>query len=358
MRVGVPTETKDHEQRVAMTPEGVRTLTAAGHTVIVERGAGVGAGFPDAEYETAGAELGTTDAAWGCELVVKVKEPTPAEYQYLRADQTLFCYLHLAAEPKLARALQDAGTTAIGFETVTDANGGLPLLTPMSEIAGRLSVQIGAQLLTNPEGGPGVLLGGISGVAPINVTVIGGGTSGAQAVDVAVGLGAQVTVLDINTATLRRFMERYQGRVHCVSSSPNAIAEALSRSHLVIGAVLVPGARAPQVVTTEDLAGMPVGSVFVDIAIDQGGCTAESRPTSHSEPTFRCGNVTMYCVTNMPGSAQITATKALAAETLPFVQQLAALSTEEALAANPHLAAGLNIAGGEIVHEGVRQALC
>ncbi|MDO5077452.1 alanine dehydrogenase [Corynebacterium sp.] len=358
MRVGVPAEVKDHEQRVGMTPEGVHTLYEAGHTVIVERGAGAGAGFPDELYEEAGAQLGTAADAWACELVVKVKEPTPDEYKFLHENLTLFCYLHLAAEPELAEALKTAGTTAIAFETVTGPQGGLPLLTPMSEIAGRLSVQIGAQLLTNPEGGPGVLLGGISGVAPVNVTVIGGGISGAQAVDVAVGLGAQVTVLDINTTTLRRFMERYKGRVHCVSSSPTTIAEALSRSHMVIGAVLVPGARAPRVVTAKHLEAMRPGSVFVDIAIDQGGCTEVSRPTSHSNPTFQHGNVTMYCVTNMPGSAQVTATKALSAETLPFVQQLANLGTEQALAANPHLAAGVNIAGGEIVHEGVRQALC
>ncbi|MDO4685758.1 MAG: alanine dehydrogenase [Corynebacterium sp.] len=358
MKIGVPMEKKDHEKRVGMTPDGVHSLTDAGHTVVLERGAGVGSGFTDDDYVAAGAQLGSADDAWACELVVKVKEPIPSEYQYLRDDLTLFCYLHLAAEPELAQALRDAGTTAIAFETVTDPQGGLPLLTPMSEIAGRLSVQIGAYLLTNPAGGPGVLLGGIGGVAPINVTVIGGGTSGAQAVDVAVGLGAHVTVIDINTATLRRFMERYQGRVHCVSSSPAAIAEALSRSHLVIGAVLVPGAKAPIVITSDHIKNMPPGSVIVDIAIDQGGCTEESRPTSHSEPVFTVDGVSMYCVTNMPGSAQVTATKALAAETLPFIQQIATHGTEAALAANPHLMAGVNIAGGEIVHESVKNALC
>lgn len=358
MRIGVPGEQKDHEKRVGITPDGVHSLVELGHTVVIERGAGVGSGFQDADYTAAGAQLGSAADAWACDLVVKVKEPIPSEYGFLRNDLTLFCYLHLAAEPELAQALMDAGTTAIAFETVTDAHGGLPLLTPMSEIAGRLSVQIGAYLLTNPAGGPGVLLGGIGGVAPIHVTVVGGGTSGAQAVDVAVGLGAQVTVIDINTSTLRRFMERYQNRVHCVSSSPAAIAEALSRSHLVIGSVLVPGAKAPIVISKEHIQAMPQGAVIVDIAIDQGGCTELSKPTSHSEPTYVADHVTMYCVTNMPGSAQVTATKALAAETLPFVRQLAELGTEEAIAANPHLAAGVNIRRGEIVHQGVRQALC
>lgn len=354
MRIGIPAETKDNEKRVGMTPDGVADLVNSGHEVTVASGAGLGSGFSDEEYRNAGATIGSADDAWAAELVVKVKEPISSEYHYLREDLTLFCYLHLAAERALTEALVQSGVTAIAFETVTSPAGGLPLLTPMSEIAGRLSVQTGAHLLTTPAGGPGVLLGGIAGVAPINVTVIGGGTAGAQAVDVAVGLGAQVTVIDVNTTTLRAFMQRYDGRVRCVSSSPSAIAEALSYSHLVIGAVLVPGAKAPVVVTNEHLAVMPEGSVVVDIAIDQGGCTAASRPTSHSDPTFRHGGVTMYCVTNMPGSAPVTATKALAAETLPFVKQLADKGVTQAVVDNPHLGAGLNVSGGAIVHAAVQ----
>ncbi|APT84788.1 alanine dehydrogenase [Corynebacterium aquilae] len=357
MRIGIPTELKDNERRVGMIPDGVAQLVKHGHEVVIQSGAGEGSGYLDVDYVSRGATIGTQKDVWDCDLVVKVKEPIESEYPFLREDLVLFCYLHLAAEPELTRALVDAGTTAIAFETVTSARGDLPLLTPMSEIAGRLSVQTGAQLLTAPAGGPGMLLGGIAGVAPVNVTVVGGGVAGAQAVDVAVGLGAQVTVLDINTATLRAFNQRYEGKVRTIASTPDNIAEELRRSHLVIGSVLVPGAKAPKVVTEEHLRSMPEGAVVVDIAIDQGGCTAASQPTSHSNPIFSFGPVTMYCVTNMPGAAPKTATIALANETLPFVVQLANQGAEQALQNNIHLKAGLNVAQHEVVHEAVKDAL-
>ncbi|MDO4908503.1 MAG: alanine dehydrogenase [Corynebacterium sp.] len=348
MRIGVPKEIKNNERRVGMTPDGVAAVVAAGHEVIIEAGAGVGSGFTDADYQAAGATLGSQAEAWAQELVVKVKEPIAAEYGFLREDLTLFCYLHLAAEPELTKALLDAGTKAIAFETVVGPQGGLPLLAPMSEIAGRLGAQIGANLLLSANGGPGVLPGGIAGVAPINVTVVGGGTAGAQAVDVAVGLGAQVTVLDVNTTTLRAFMNRYEGRVRCIASTPSAVKEELSRSHLVIGSVLIPGAKAPKVVSAEAIEGMPSGGVVVDIAIDQGGCTELSKPTSHTEPTFSVGDKTMYCVTNMPGTASYTATRALAAETLRYVLAMANKGVDAALAADPGFALGLNTDKGEI----------
>ncbi|MDO4910677.1 MAG: alanine dehydrogenase [Corynebacterium sp.] len=348
MRIGVPKEIKNNERRVGMTPDGVAALTSRGHQVIIEVGAGRGSGFSDEEYTAAGATLGSQEEVWAQELVVKVKEPIAAEYGFLRSDLTLFCYLHLAAEPELTKALLDAGTKAIAFETVVGPRGGLPLLAPMSEIAGRLSTQIGVNLLLSANGGPGVLPGGIAGVAPINVTVVGGGTAGAQAVDVAVGLGAQVTVIDVNTTTLRNFMARYEGRVRCIASSPAAIEAELAKSHLVVGAVLVPGAKAPKVITEKAIASMPSGGVLVDIAIDQGGCTEVSKPTSHAEPTYQVGDKTMYCVTNMPGTASYTATRALAAETLPYVIALATKGVDEALAADPGFALGLNTDAGEI----------
>lgn len=357
MLIGVPTELKDNERRVGMTPDGVASLTASGHEVRIQSGAGDGSGFTDELYAAAGAQLCSAEDAWAAPLVVKVKEPTPAEYGYLREDLTLFCYLHLAAEPELTQALVDSRATGIGFETVTSAAGTLPLLTPMSEIAGRLAVLEAAHLLTSPAGGPGILLGGIAGVAPAHCTVVGGGTAGAQAVNLAVGLGAQVTVIDINTDTLRKFQTQYGGRVACVSSSDATIKKALASSDIVVGAVLVPGAKAPVVITHEHLAAMPKGSVLVDIAIDQGGCTAASRPTSHSDPTFDYEGVTMYCVTNMPGSAPVTATRALEAATLPFVVQLANLGTAAALDNNEHLRHGVNVQGGAIVHEHVKAAM-
>lgn len=354
MHIGVPTEIKNSERRVGITPDGVAALTALGHTVTVQKGAGLGSGFSDEEYLQAGATLGDQAEAWAAELVLKVKEPIAEEYAFLRSDLTLFCYLHLAAEPELTQALLDAGTRAIAFETVVGPQGGLPLLIPMSEIAGRLASQIGANLLLSTQGGPGVLPGGIAGVAPINVTVIGGGTAGAQAVDVAVGLGANVTVVDINTVALRRFMERYNGRVRCIASSPAAIREELSCSHLAIGAVLVPGAQAPKIISEEDIRSMPKGAVFVDIAIDQGGCTEVSKPTSHTEPTYTVGDTTMYCVTNMPGSASFTATRALAAETIRYVISMAQNGVDAALEKDPGFAQGLNTDKGELICEAIK----
>lgn len=350
MRIGIPAEVKDNERRVGATPGGVREFIAAGHEVVVEAGAGLGSAFADDHYVLAGARLGTATDAWGADMVIKVKEPVPAEYGYLRAGLLLFTYLHLAANEPLTRALAESGTTGIAYETVALADGSLPLLAPMSEVAGRMATMVGAYHLMSPQGGRGVLLPGVPGVRPATVTVIGAGVAGANAVSQAVGMGAEVTVLDVSVPRLRHLDDLYGGRVRTVASSAAAIEEAVTESDLVIGAVLVTGARAPRLVTRELVSRMRAGAVLVDVAIDQGGCFEDSRPTTHAEPTYAVEQTTFYCVANMPGAVGRTSTLALTNATMPYAVRLASLGWEAACAADPALAAGLATTAGRIVH--------
>lgn len=357
MRIGVPAEVKDNEFRVALTPAGAAELAAAGHDVRVETGAGAGSGYPDDAYAAAGAVIADTDAAWAGELVVKVKEPVRSEYRLLREDQTLFTYLHLAADRPLAEALLAAGTTAIAYETVQLPDRSLPLLAPMSEVAGRLSVQVGATVLMRDHGGRGILLGGVPGTPKARVVVLGVGVAGEQAARMALGMGADVTVLDTSLARLREIDGRYGGRMRTLRSSPYTIAEELVSADLVIGAVLVPGAAAPRLVTDEMVAAMPAGAVLVDIAIDQGGCFASSRPTTHSDPTFRVHEAIFYCVANMPGAVPRTSTQALTNATIPYVAALADAGVDGAFARLPELAGGLTTRGGVLTSAAVGAAL-
>lgn len=357
--VGIPAEVKPFEQRVALTPEGVRELVLADARVIVQSGAGVGAGIDDKAYTAAGAQIvSDAEEVWSsADLVCKVKEPQPAEYRYLRDDLTLFTYLHLAAYPSLARALVDAGTTAIAYETVTTGDGELPLLAPMSEIAGRMAVQAGAHHLEAPSGGRGVLLAGAPGVAPASVVVIGAGTVGRCAAAIAVGMQAEVTLLDTRVDRLRAVAEQYQGRIKTIGSTRAAIERVLPSADLVIGAVLVAGARAPVVVPESLVAAMRAGSVIADLAIDQGGCVATARETTHEEPTFARHGVTHYCVGNVPSAVPRTATHALVAATLPYLVSLVRHGVTEACERVPGLRAGLNTQGGSVVHRVVADAL-
>ncbi len=343
MRIGVPREVKNHEYRVALTPAGARELVRSGHHVLVERGAGLGSSITDVDFEAVGARIvPTADGVWAAtDLLLKVKEPIEQEYHRLRRDQVLFTYLHLAASRPCTQALLDAGTTAIAYETVRLPDGTLPLLAPMSEVAGRLAPQAGAGALLAAAGGRGVLLGGVPGVRPGKVVVIGAGVAGQNAVAMAVGLGADVTVLDLDIAKLRHLDDRYAGRVRTVVSNAHELEEACLEADLVIGAVLVPGARAPKLVSNDLVRRMKPGSVLVDIAIDQGGCFADSRPTTHADPTYRVHNSVFYCVANMPGAVPHTSTYALTNATLPYVLRLANLGWEAALAADPALAKGL-----------------
>jgi alanine dehydrogenase len=359
MRVGVPKEIKTLEFRVGMTPAGVRELVTDGHEVIVETNAGLGIGMTDADYERAGASVVATpkevfDAA---EMIVKVKEPQLNECEMLREDQVLFTYLHLAADPAQTEALVKSGTTAIAYETVTADDGSLPLLTPMSEVAGRLSIQAGAFALQKANGGRGVLLGGVPGVKPGKVIVIGGGVSGSHAADMAVGLGADVTILDRSLPRLRELDDIWGGRVHTAYSTKQAIDELVPDADLVVGAVLIAGAAAPKLVSEQNVKDMHTGAVLVDISIDQGGCFATSRPTTHAEPTYVVHDCVHYCVTNMPGAVPRTSTFALTNATLPFVKDLANLGWREALLRNPHLANGLNVHAGHVNHEAVAHDL-
>lgn len=357
MRIGVPTEVKEYEYRVALTPAGAHALVDAGHEVLVQAGAGEGAGVPDAAYVDAGARLVPhAQEAWGAELVCKVKEPIAAEYPLLRPDLVLFTYLHLAASRACTDALLAAGTTAIGYETVELADGGLPLLVPMSEVAGRLATQEGAHHLLKGQGGRGVLLGGVPGAPRGQVVVLGGGTAGRHAVDAAVGMQADVTVLDVNLPRLRQLDERYQGRVRTVASTPLAIQEAVLAADLVIGAVLVPGARAPHLVDDATVARMRPGAVLVDVAIDQGGCFEGSRPTTYRDPTYRVHDVHFFCVANMPGAVPVTSTQALTAATLPYLLTLAGSGWRDACRADRALALGLNTHDGAVVHPAVGEA--
>jgi alanine dehydrogenase len=356
MRIGVPAEIKNHEYRVAVTPAGVRELVQHGHTVTVQSGAGAGSAIPDADFVAAGAIMGDVDAAWANELVLKVKEPVAAEYGYLRPDLLLFTYLHLAADEALVDALLTAGTTAIAYETVQLPDRSLPLLAPMSEVAGRMAVLAGGYHLLGSQGGRGVLLAGVPGVRPAKVTVIGGGMAGINAVAQAVGLGADVTVLDLSLPRLRAIDDLYRGRVRTVASSAYEIERAVLEADLVIGAVLIPGAKAPTLVSHDLVTRMKPGSVLVDIAIDQGGCFEDSRPTTHDAPTFRVGDAIMYCVANMPGAAAGTSTPALTNATLPYALALADKGAERALAEDASLALGLSTVSGRIANASVAAA--
>lgn len=357
MIIGVPKEIKNNEFRVAMTASGVLEFSRHGHTVLVERGAGIGSSIADEEYEQAGAEM-VTDAAevWGrADMVVKVKEPISVEYPHFRKGLILFTYLHLAAEPELTRALMDSGVTAIAYETV-QVGRTLPLLAPMSEVAGRLSVQVGAQCLTAPAGGKGILLGGVPGVRPANVVILGAGVSGTNAAAMAIGAGADVTILDINIARLQELDALYQGRLKTVASNVLEVERSLMQADLVIGSVLIPGAKAPKLVTNDMVSRMKPGSVLVDIAVDQGGCFEDTHATTHADPTFKVHNSVFYCVANMPGAVPNTSTYALTNVTLRYAVALANRGVAAALEADPALAAGLNVAGGQIAHHSVSTA--
>lgn len=359
MRIGVPKEIKAHEYRVGLTPAAVAELAADGHEVLIERSAGAAIDFTDAAYANAGATiLPTAEEVYrGADLVVKVKAPSLQEIGWLDSSKTLFAYLHLAADRPQAEALLKAGVTAIAYETVTDDRGTLPLLRPMSEVAGRMAVQIGAHYLEKQQGGRGVLLSGVPGVPPANVVVLGGGVAGYNAAWAALGTGANVTVLDISVRRLSELDQLFQGRVKTQYASRVAVAECVASAHLVVGAVLVPGAAAPRIVTRQMVRGMKRGTVLVDIAIDQGGCFETSHVTSHDEPVFVEEDVIHYCVSNMPGAVARTSTLALVNATHPFVAKLAHLGTEQAIAADPHLAHGLNVERGAITHAGVASAL-
>ena len=357
MRIGVAKEIKSQEYRVALTPAGARELVQRGHEVVVEEGAGVGSAFPDDAYERAGASIASVDDVWErSELLLKVKEPIALEYPRLRAGLTLFTYLHIAADQPLTRALVDSGITAIAYETVETMSGALPLLAPMSEIAGRLAPQAGAHHLEKPKGGRGLLLGGVAGVAQGRVVVIGGGIVGYNAAVIALGLGAHVTILERSVDRMRHLEEILSGRVSLLMSSSLQVEESLKEADLVIGAVLIPGALAPKLVTREMLGGMKEGSVLVDVAIDQGGCAETSRPTTHDDPVYTVDGVIHYCVANMPGAVPITSTRALTNVTLPYVEAIADYGVVEAIRRDSALAQGVNVVGGRVTYEAVAEA--
>jgi alanine dehydrogenase len=357
MRIGVPREVKNHEYRVALTPAGAYQLAQAGHEVVIEAGAGSGSLIPDEDFVAAGAQiLGTADEVWAADLVLKVKEPVRSEYHRLREGLTLFTYLHLAADRPLTDRLIEAGTTAIAYETVQLPDRSLPLLAPMSEIAGRLAPQVGAYHLMRNEGGRGVLLGGVPGVVNGKVVVLGGGVAGAHAATIALGMRAEVTVLDLSLPTLRRLDVQFNGEVKTRASNAFNIAEEVRAADLVIGSVLIPGAKAPKLVSNELVSEMKPGSVLVDIAVDQGGCFADSRPTTHDEPTFTVHESVFYCVANMPGAVPRTSTYALTNATLPYVSAVAELGWQRAVAADPALAAGLTTHRGAITNLAVAKA--
>ena len=358
MWIGVPKEIKDNEYRVGLTPACVRELVSRGHQVMVQAGAGAALGLSDAHYEAAGAKLAADAKAVydRAQMIVKVKEPQPRELALLKAGQILFAYLHLAAERELTAALLQSGAVCIAYETVTGSDGGLPLLAPMSEVAGRMSVQVAAAYLEKPHGGMGLLLGGVPGVAPAHVVVIGAGVVGANAVQIAVGMGARVTVLDKNIERLRHLGSVYGNRVVTVYSSADSIERALLSADAVIGAVLVPGAEAPKLITRAMVARMKAGSVLVDVAIDQGGCAETSRPTSHTDPTYVVDSVLHYCVTNMPAAVARTSTFALNNATIGHAMALADKGWTRALSDDPCLRAGLNICRGSVTYAAVASA--
>lgn len=359
MLIGVPKEIKPQEHRVGMVPAGVRELIHSGAKVIVEHNAGISIHISDEDYRAAGAEI--VDCAEEvyrrAELIVKVKEPQPEECRWLHSGQTIFTFLHLAADAQQTRLLQASGVTAIAYETVTRKGGGLPLLTPMSEIAGKLSIQAGARCLEVTQGGSGILLGGVAGVRPGKVVVLGGGVSGTQAIQVAIGMGARVTVIDHSLQRLRELDALFPQKLCTIFKTNDAIAQAVSDADLLIGSVLVPGAAAPKLVTKSLIAAMKPGSVVIDIAIDQGGCIETSRPTTHHEPTFIVDSVVHYCVANMPGAVPQTSTYALTNATLPFILQMATQGVTRALLSDEHLLEGLSVHAGKITYKAVAQAL-
>jgi len=358
MRVGIPKEVKNHEYRVAITPAGVQELTGLGHEVVLEHDAGAGSVIPDAHFTAAGAKvLETADEVWGTsDLVLKVKEPVEQEYHLMRPGQVLFTYLHLAASLPCTRALLDAGVTALAYETVQLPDRSLPLLAPMSEVAGRMAPQVGAHCLERYAGGRGVLMGGVSGVYAAKVVVLGAGVSGLNAAAIALGMQAEVLLLDKNVGRLREVDRIYQGHMQTVTSNSYEVERAVVDADLVIGAVLVPGAKAPVLVSDDLVAAMKPGSVLVDISVDQGGCFASSRPTTHDDPTFRVHDSLFYCVANMPGAVPHTSTYALTNVTLPYVVELAQGGWQAACAADPSLAAGLSTSEGALLSAPVAQA--
>ncbi|SHM12149.1 alanine dehydrogenase [Vreelandella subglaciescola] len=358
MHVAVPKEIKNHEYRVALTPAGARELLEHDHEVSVQAGAGEGAGFDDADYRAAGARIeGDVDALWqNAGLILKVKEPQPEEVARLTPEHTLFTYLHLAAEETLTRGLMQSGATCIAYETVIDGRGGLPLLAPMSVVAGRMAVQAGAHSLEKAQGGAGVLLPGVPGVAPANVSVIGGGVVGESAARMAWGLGANVRILDTSLARLTELDNRYQGAISTVYATTEALDRAVRESDLIVGAVLLPGAAAPKLISRAMLADMQPGSVLVDVAIDQGGCFETSRPTTHAEPIYVVDGIVHYCVANMPGAVARTSAQALTNATLPFVLALADKGWKQALADDPHFLPGLNVHKGQVTYQAVAEA--
>ncbi len=357
MIVGVPKEIKTDEYRVGMIPVGVEELTRAGHRVLIQSGAGQGSGISDEQYTANGAEMVPAAAEiWArSDLIVKVKEPLPQEWPCLRAGQIVFTYFHFAADEELTRAVMKSGITAVAYETIKDNRGNLPLLTPMSEVAGRMSIQEGAKFLERPFEGRGILLGGVPGVLPANVVILGGGVVGANAAKVAAGLGANVTILDINLDRLRYLDDVMPRNVTTLFSDRHNIIDCLTRADLLIGAVLIPGARAPRLVRREDLKGMPPRAVIIDVAIDQGGCIETSRPTTHSQPTYMVDDVVHYCVTNMPGAVGRTSTYALCNVTLPYALQLAKKGLDRAVRENPALAQGVNIRQGKVTNPAVAE---
>ncbi|MDH5510345.1 MAG: alanine dehydrogenase [Nitrospinota bacterium] len=358
MIIGAPREVKEDEYRVAMVPAGVRQLTLAGHELLVQTGAGKGSGIPDSEYESEGARIvETAEEAWSAQMVVKVKEPVETEYKYFREDLLLYTFLHLAAAPILARKLMETGVIAIGYETVQEPDGLLPILAPMSEVAGRMAVQAGAKYLEKEHGGRGILLGGVPGVSPGKVAILGAGVVGSNAARIAVGLGARTMVLDTDLRKLRRMEEIYGGRVETLISNPHNILAAVSEADLLIGAVLVAGAKAPWLVTRDMLKEMKSESVIVDVSVDQGGCVETSRPTSHSAPTFVVDSVTHYCVSNMPGAVPRTSTFALASATFPGIFQFAEKGIDKTIQENYDIRHGVNVADGNIAHPRVSGSL-
>jgi alanine dehydrogenase len=358
MIIGVPREIKDNEARVGVTPAGVKALAEAGHTVLVERQAGAQSGFPDEEYQHAGAEIvGEAGYVWGkAETVVKVKEPIEQEYAYFREGLVLFTYLHLAPVPALTEKLLESKVIGIAYETVRDRQGTLPLLTPMSEVAGRMSVQVGAAYLEKERGGRGILLGGVPGVPPAHVTIVGGGVVGSNAARIALGLGAKTTIVDVNLNRLRELDDHFVGRISTLASNSYNLAHATREADLVIGAVLIPGATAPKLVTRAMVSRMKKGAVIVDVAIDQGGCVETARPTSHSNPSYLVDGVVHYCVTNMPGAVPHTSTLALTNSTFQYLLRMANLGVREALRQDAGLAQGLNSWLGKLTCRGVAES--
>jgi alanine dehydrogenase len=358
MIVGVPKEIKDNEARVGVTPAGVKALTEAGHTVLVETQAGAESGFPDEEYQNAGADLvGEAAQIWAkSEIVVKVKEPVEKEYAFFREGLVLFTYLHLAPVPELTGKLLESKVIGIAYETVRDRQGTLPLLTPMSEVAGRMSVQVGASYLEKERGGRGILLGGVPGVPPAHVCILGGGIVGTNAARVALGFGAKVTLVDVNLSRLRELDDIFNGRLYTLASNSYNVAQATKEADLVIGGVLIPGTTAPRIVTRAMVAQMKKGAVIVDVAIDQGGCVETAKPTSHSDPSYLVDGVVHYCVTNMPGAVPNTSTLALTNSTFPYLLRLANLGAREALRQDSGLAEGLNTWLGTLTYRGVAES--